>query len=367
MKLRIAVIGCGGICNEYGRDILNHHESLTLIGATDLDLSRAETFCQRFGGRVYADLDEILDDLEVDVVLNLTIHKVHFELNRRALSAGKHVFSEKPMALTHVEAKELGDLARKTNCRIAAAPITFLGEGIQTVAKLLKKDLIGHLRLVYAEVNWGQINRWIPAPASYFAIGPLLDVGVYAITALTFLLGPVRKVWGYSTILQNPRIGTGGQEFPVTAPDFTMGMLEFESGVVARVTTNYYVPTAHQRHLRGFEFHGDEGTLSISDYHDFSAICQLIPYGEPGVNIPLLREPDAPMDRAIGLVELAQAIRDDRPHQGSAEHAAHVIEIMEGLQISADRSEKKAIHSRFAPSPLVEWARDLEPVIAKKD
>jgi len=367
MKLRIAVVGCGGICNEYGLHILKYADVLEIAGATDLDRSRADAFCHEYGGKSYESFDEVLSDPSVDVVLNLTVHRAHFELNRQALLAGKHVYSEKPMAMTYEQAKELAMLSHKVNRRMAAAPITFLGEGIQTTAKLLEKNLIGSLRLVYAEVNWGQINRWIPAPASYFAVGPLLDVGVYAITALTFLLGPVRRVWGYSTVLQNPRRGSDGVEVPVTAADFTTGIMEFESGVVARLTTNYYVPMETQRHLRGFEFHGDEGSVVVNDYHNFDAVCKLIPYGENGLEIPLLRDGAPYMDRAIGLVDLAEAIEEDRPHRSSAEHAAHVIEIMEGLQASADRCEKITIHSCFEQPPLMEWARNAELVIPARE
>lgn len=361
--LRVAIVGCGHICQQYGTHILNYPEHLQIAGSTDLDFSRAEAFSEKYGGKAYDSFEAVLSDPDVDVVVNLTVHHAHFELNSRALRAGKHVFTEKPMALTYSQAVELSKIAQENNRRLGAAPITFLGEGIQTAAKFLEADKLGALRLVYAEVNWGQIERWISAPAPYYTVGPLLDVGVYAITALTFLLGPVRRVWGYSTILKSRRSGKDGLEFSVTAPDFTTGMMEFASGVVARITTNYYVPTKSQTHLRGFEFHGDEGTFSVSDYHDFSAQCRFIPYQQQPVEIPLLRPAVSGMDRALGLVEMAEAIEENRLHRGSPDHASHVIEIMEGLQKSSDESRFVEIDSTFQKPALTNWAQKLPLVI----
>lgn len=361
--LRLAIIGCGHICHQYGTHIQKHLEHLQIAGATDLDLSRAQAFCAEYGGKAYDSFEDVLSDPGVDLVVNLTVHHAHFELNSRALKAGKHVFTEKPMTLTYSQAVELTKIAEESHRRLGAAPITFLGEGIQTTAKFLEADKLGPLRLVYAEVNWGQIERWISAPAPYYTVGPLLDVGVYAITALTFLLGPVRRVWGYSTILKNPRSDKNGVEFAVTAPDFTTGVMEFASGVIARITTNYYVPITSQTHLQGFEFHGDEGTFSVSDYHCFTAQCRFIPYKQKPIVIPLLRPAAARIDRALGLVEMAEAIEENRPHRGSPEHACHVIEIMEGLQKSSDESRFVEIQSTLQKPELTKWAQKLPLVI----
>lgn len=364
--LRIAVVGCGHIRKQYGQHIGNYPECLKIVGATDLDLQRAEEFCKEFGGKVYPDFEAVLNDPEVDVILNLTIHHAHFELNSRALKAGKHVFTEKPMALTYQEAQELIRIAKESNRLLGSAPVTYFGEGIQTTAKFLqtKPELLGPLRLVYAEVNWAQIERWISTPAPYFTVGPLQDVGIYAITALTFLLGPVRNVWGYSKILKNPRFDKSQKEFPVTAPDFTTGMMEFENGIVARITTNYYVSTKSLPHLKGFEFHGDDGSFVVGCYHNFDPACRYIPYGQPPQEVPLLREAASTMDRAVGLVEMAHALRENRLLRNSPEHAAHVIEIMEGLLNSAKESREITIHSTFEPPTLMDWAKDKNITIA---
>lgn len=357
---RIAIVGCGHICHQYGTHIQTYPGVLEIAGATDLDLERAVDFCSKYGGNPYKNFEEILADPSVDIVVNLTIHHAHFDLNSRALKAGKHVFTEKPMALTYAQSKELCEIARQQQRLFVAAPTTYLGEGIQTTAKFLEQNKLGTLRLVYAEVNWAQIERWISNPAPYFTVGPLLDVGVYAITALTYLLGPVKQVWGYSTILKNPRQDKNGNDFPVTAPDFTTGIMEFANGVTCRITTNYYVPSTGQIHLKGLEFHGDEGSFSVSDYHDFQAKCLYIPYRQSAIEVPLLREAQARMDRAIGLADMARAIHENRQPIAQAEHAAHVVEVMEGLQKSSDESRYVKIESTFeAPGPM-KWARDAQ-------
>lgn len=364
--LRLAIVGCGHISQQYADHIKFHPDLLEIVGATDLDVARAEAFCKQNGGIAYASFEAMLADPTVDIMVNLTVHHAHYELNTRALKAGKHVYSEKPMALCYEQARELCELARKCQRRLGSAPSTFLGEGIQTTARFLEEGGMGQIRLVYAEVNWGAIERWISAPAPYFTVGPLLDVGVYAITALTYLMGPVKKVWGYSTILKTPRQGQNGQEFSVTAPDFTTGMMEFENGVKVRITTNYYVPQSAP-HLRGLEFFSDAGTLTVSDYHDFPAKCSFTPANQvEAEDIPLLREAKVPMDRAAGLAELARALHEDRPHRSSGEHAAHVIEVMEGLQRSMDESRFVEITSSFENPGLTEWARQITPVTTEK-
>ena len=365
MKLKVAIIGCGGISRQYGEHIQQYPDDLEIAGAFDLDYARAEAFVQEFGGKAYAKYEDVLADPAVDAIVNLTVHRAHYPLNKQALLAGKHVYSEKPMALTLEEANDLAATAEKVGRRIGAAPSTFLGEGIQTAARVLEdervKSLTGPIRVVYAEVNWGRIERAIPAPANYYTVGPLLDVGVYAITALTFLLGPVRSVWGYSTILKKERQGKDGAPFQVTAPDFTTGIMEFECGVKARLTTSYYVPQ-NLLHLRGFEFHGDDGSVVVTDYHDFNGVCRVLPYGKPTLEIPPLR-PAPRMDRALGLVELKKAIEQNRPHRCAPDHVAHVIEIMTALQTSADECRHVEIKSTFQRPPLMDWAREAELVL----
>lgn len=358
--LRVAVIGCGHISKQYGDHLKRYPSHLELAGATDLDFPRAEAFCTEYGGKAYRNVEEMIQDPNVDLVINLTVHHAHFDLNIQAMRAGKHVFSEKPMALTFAQAQELVRVSEETGTRLGAAPTTFLGEGVQTAARFLESGRAGPVRVLYAEANWGQIETWISAPAPYYTVGPLLDVAVYAITAMAYLLGPAKRVHGYSTILKNPRFDKEGREFPVTAPDFTTGMIEFANGMVARITSSYYVNVKGQRHLRCLEFHGDAGSFSLGCFHDMNPACRFIPYGKPPVEVPLLRPTDIRMDRAVGLADMAEAIHGGRRHLACPHQAAHVVEIMEALQTSSDESRPVEITSTFERLPLMPWTEGLE-------
>src|SRR6185295_17646095 len=129
-----------------------------------------------------------------DIVINLTVHHAHYQVTKRALEAGKHVYSEKPLALTSSEARELVTLAASRGLRLGCSPSTFLGEAQQTAATVIRSGRLGPVRAVYAEVNWGRIETWHPAPAPFYDVGVLVDVGVYPLTLLTAFLGPARRV-----------------------------------------------------------------------------------------------------------------------------------------------------------------------------
>ncbi|MBM4086421.1 MAG: Gfo/Idh/MocA family oxidoreductase, partial [Planctomycetes bacterium] len=191
--LRYVVVGCGNISAAYGRNLAPYPE-LQLLGAYDLDASRAQEFTRQFGGKVYASLDEALADPDVDCVINLTIHHAHVEVITKCLQAGKHVHTEKPIAGTFKDARALVKLAKRQKRRLSCAPVTWLGEAQQTGWKLIRSGQIGTPRVVYAEVNWARIEMWHPNPAPFYDFGPVFDVAVYPLTLLTAWFGPVRRV-----------------------------------------------------------------------------------------------------------------------------------------------------------------------------
>ncbi len=363
--LNIAIIGCGQISGQYGKHMALSPDRLRLIGGADIDRARAEAFTQEFGGKVFDDLDAILADPEVDTVVNLTIHHAHFEVNKKIIEAGKHVFSEKPLSLTYAEAQQLVDLAKAKNVRLGCAPMTFLGEAVQTAARFIQdygEELLGTIRVAYAEGNWGQINTWIGSPKAYFSVGPHLDIGVYPLCILAYLFGSAERALGYSTILQKNRLDSKGDTFEVTAPDFNTGIIEFANGVKARLTTNYYVqPGKNMDHLRYVELHGDKGTLVITNCHNFNRPCYYIPNKGDQFEVPFVREPELGMNRAAGLVDMAEAIDRGAPHLASGEQAAHMTEILQAMSQSAQQGGGMVdIQSRFTPGELASWAQTPE-------
>ena len=305
--LGIGIVGTGNIAGGYARDILTHPE-IRLVAATDLDPARAAAFATANNCRAVGSLDELLADDTIDIVLNLTVHQAHFEVTKRALEAERHVYSEKPLALTADEARQLVALAKERGVRLGCSPSTFLGEAQQTAAAMIRGGRLGTVRAIYADVNWGRIETWHPAPAPFFEVGVLVDVGVYPLTLVTTMLGPARSVraWGWD-LLPN-RVTVDGTPFRIGSPDLIVAAIELESGPVVRLTASFYVGQP-AKSIGGLEFHGDTASLALSSFQDFDAAIEVGPYG--GDLAPV--EPVRPAFRvtawARAVAEMAAIVR----------------------------------------------------------
>src|SRR6266850_1372810 len=152
--MRLAIVGCGYVADYYLATLVNYPE-LELKGVHDRDSARAERFALHHGAKRYGTLAELLADREVDLVANLTNPRSHFEVSSAALLAGKHVYSEKPLATSLPEAERLVEMAESKSLLIGSAPCTVLGETAQTLWKALREKRIGTPRLAYAEMDDG--------------------------------------------------------------------------------------------------------------------------------------------------------------------------------------------------------------------
>ena len=351
--MRIALVGAGNIADRYAAAIAVAPE-LELTGATDLDAARARALVSAYGGRAYAGLDDVLADDAVDTVVNLTVPQAHFEVATAALAAGKHVHNEKPLALRHEDAFRLVELAGEHGVRLSSAPTTLLGEAQQTLWKHVREGAVGRVRVVYAEANWDRIERWHPDPRSLYAVGPLVDVGVYPLTILTAMFGPVRLVRAFATTLEPERALLDGTPFAPEAPDFVLAVAEHEGGVVSRVTASFYVGPGKQR---GLEVHGDEGSLYMPTWAEANSRLELQQRGGEYATIPPVREPFPGTDWGRALVDLAQAIEKGRPHRAAAEHAAHVVEVLNAVETAHRDGGAVAVHSTFVSPEPMDWAR----------
>jgi predicted dehydrogenase len=352
--LNIAIIGCGNIAGPYSKDILKHPE-LKLVGFSDIDQSRVQAFAAEHGGKAYGSLDEVLSDPGVDTIVNLTIFQAHYEVVKKGLMAGKHVYSEKPLALKSSEANELVALARSKGLRLAGAPITFLNEAQQTAMKHVRDGKLGQVRVVYAEVNHGRIEGWHPNPAPFYAVGPMLDVGVYPLALATALFGPARRLTAFATTLQANRVTKDGTPFTIEAPDFYVVNIEFPNTLM-RLTVNFYV--ASQTHqAEGMEFHGDLGSLLLRSWFQAGCGLEYADFGKAYQPVPLARNTDMWIDWARGLVDLAQAIKEGRPSRVTGDHAAHVVEILEATNESARTRQTVELHTSFSLPEPMDWSR----------
>ncbi len=356
--LKVVVVGCGNIAGQYG-EALGRCPEIKILGAQDIDPTRAKDWVAKWGGKAYASLAEVLADPQVEAVVNLTIQQAHVEVVTKCLEAGKHVHSEKPLAPTYAEAKKLVDLAAAKNLRLSCAPVTWLGEAQQTTWKLLRDGRIGTPRVAYATVDWGRIESWHPNPVPFYAAGPVFDVAVYSISLLTAWFGPVAKVTAGGGVLLADRTTKDGKPFKITTEDWTVSVLEFASGLQARLTANMYVmqPSQWQATL---DFHGDTGSIN-TEWFAATAPVRLCANGGTYRRLPLVKPSVGTgrwyVDWAAGVVGLWRGLRTGQPHPTTGAHAAHVVEIMEAVHRSIREEKAIQLASTFpAPQPMP-WAK----------
>ena len=356
--LGVGLIGCGNIARHYARSIAEYPQ-LRLVALTDAHRAAAEALAAAAAGanqpapHVHAELAALLADPAVDIAVNLTPNDAHAPITRAALQAGKHVYSEKPLALTRAEAEELRDLAQARGRRLACSPFTHLGEAQQTAWRALAKGDLGKVRLVFADVNHGRIESWHPAPQAFYEVGVLFDVGIYPLALLSAIFGPFRRAVAQAHTLQGERRTLAGEPFSLNKPEAVFALLTMETGPLVRLTANYYASGSRQT---GVEFHGDEGRLHLGDWQMPDCPIAQARYGEEYTPLPPLRR-SAGMRWGRGVLELAEAINEGRPHRASAEQAIHLIETLAALETSAaNGGAPVAITSDFPlPAPLP-WA-----------
>jgi predicted dehydrogenase len=342
--VRVALVGCGNIAGPYARSLAAASE-VQLVAVTDLERPRAEALATEVGCAVHEDLPSLLADERVELVVNLSIHSAHHAVTKACLEAGRHVYSEKPLAMTPEEANALVELARARGVRLGCSPFTFMGEAQQEAWRVVRSGRLGRVRVAYAEVNWGRIESWHPTPASFYEVGALFDVGVYPLTILTAFFGPARRVLAYGTVLHPERATKSGEPLRITTPDFVVAVVELEGGVVARLTTNFYVSQSTKQ--AGIEFHGDDGSLHLRSWQDPDSALEFAPFGRPYEPLPSF--PDTRMEWGLGVREMAQAIREERPHRATGEQAAHVVEILAAAARSLQEHAPVVVGSSFEP------------------
>jgi predicted dehydrogenase len=366
-RVNIGILGCGHVSSQYFEG-LALHESLTVVACADLDRSRAvEKAAQHVVPSVRSP-DELLADPGVDLVVNLTPPQAHASASLAAIEAGKHVWSEKPLATNLEDARALLDAAEAANLRLGCAPDTFLGAGLQTAIKLVDDGWLGDTVVGgVAMVTEPGYESWHPDVSSFYREGggPLLDLGPYYATALVALLGPVRRVTSLARATYPERtIGVGprrGERILVEVPTHVTGALEFECGATVALLMSWDVLATNLPYI---EVYGNGGSLSVANPDEFDGEPRLRRAGAedlrqppppPGTvhwsPIPLVHPEGA--RRGAGIADIARAIGENRPHRASGELAYHVLEVLLALGRPDDGRSGVEIHSRCErPSPL---------------
>lgn len=344
-RVGVGLIGAGTISDEYLRN-LTRFPDLDVVFVADLDEARARAQADRFGVSGSGSVEQLLALPEVEIVVNLTIPAVHAEVGLRAIAAGKHVWSEKPLSLDRESATELMDAAARAGVRVACAPDTFLGAGLQTAQRVIGRGDIGTPLTAITQFQVPGPESWHPSPEFLFARGggPLFDVGPYYLTALVLNLGPVARVTATASKAREVRvIGSGpkaGTEFPVEVPTHISALYEFVSGASAQSVFSFDSKLARAGVV---EIAGTSGTVVFPDPNRFDGESTVFTDAAPdGISVAA---EGSTASRGTGVVELAQAIRADRPERASGELAFHVLDIMVSTSESAERGEPVAVRS----------------------
>jgi predicted dehydrogenase len=358
--VQVGVIGCGAISEVYLPNCMTM-PGMRVAACADLNPERARARAEQFGVPRILEVGELLEDEEIEVVLNLTIPLAHGELNQHALLAGKHVYSEKPLAVNREDGRRLLEEAASRNLLVGCAPDTFLGPAWQACRRAIDDGVIGEPVAASAFMMTHGHESWHPDPDFFYAAGggPLFDMGPYYLTALVSLLGPVRRVTGSArvtfpqrTITSRPR---HGETITVTTPTHIAGVMEFMNGAVVTLVTSFDVWNHTHPPI---EIYGTEGILLAADPNHFAGHVQvqrmddqawhdIYPDTGPGDDL-----------RGIGLSGLAAQLRGAGRLRASGELAYHVLDVMQAFLEAAETGRHIDIASAPArPDPLEEYTK----------
>ena len=352
MTMGVGIIGCGNISAAYLR-LAPLFKGIEMRAVADINEDAAKARAEEFGVRAET-VDGLLAASDIDIIVNLTIPAAHFEVSKRVLEAGKHVYSEKPFVLTLEEGAELLSLAASKGLRVGSAPDTFMGGAHQTARRVIDAGEVGSILSGTTHVMSHGMEHWHPNPDFFFLPGggPMLDLGPYYVTNLIQLLGPVKRVGALTSMATptrtistpGPRVG---EEVPVKTPTNIHALLEFHSGATITLSTSWDV-WAH-RH-GNMELYGTEGTLFVPDPNWFDGKVEIA--GTDG-QIRVMDQPNHPFGvanqdhkdgpkanyRTAGLAEMAVAINEGRPHRCSLELALHAVDVMTSILKSGETGE----------------------------
>ena len=362
---KVGLIGCGHISETYfrGHDYFNNFQ---IVKCADINLDNAKK-CADTYDITACSVDEILNDPEIEIILNLTIPRAHYEVAKKSLDSGKHVYSEKPMAVNFSDGQELLELAKSKGLYIGNAPDTFLGGGIQKSIDLINQNTIGNVRLGSAIFAYPGVQSYHPNPEPWFANnegGPVMDMGPYYLTALVNLLGPAKRVHGISTkVFEKRVIGIGpkkDQEFSVECPTSYLVNLEFHNQALIQITLSFDV-VAHQRNH--IELYGDQGSMIVPDPNMFGGSVMTcnndsgeweehktdnLPLGKININSHSGRANESSTNanyRGVGLAEMAYCIENGLKHRCSGELSLHVLDIIKSTMLAADTQTPQEIQT----------------------
>lgn len=375
--MNLAIVGCGFVADYYLATLPLHPE-LKVLGVTDRMSERAQLLASSYGVSQYERVDDVLEDSRIQLVLNLTNPRSHYEISKAALLAGKHVYSEKPLAMSVEEARDLVELAELTGLSIASAPCSLLGETAQTLWKALRGDAVGKIRLVYAEIDDGMVpsmpyRSWksvsgLPWPyKDEFEIGCTLEHAGYCLSWFAAWFGPASTVTSFASVQLPGKLP--GETVDMSSPDFSVACIQFSSGVVVRLTCSILAPHDHS-----LKIIGDRGVLFTRDSWDYRSPVYsrriatirrksfLSPFRK-GYRLPktpfgVAKTKGAQsMDFARGPAEMVAALRENRPCRLSPRFSLHVNEMALAIHRAREQGSTYRMTTTFDPIEPMPWSK----------
>lgn len=355
--VKIGFVGVGDISGIYLKNLTEMFDELEVYAVCDLVREKAEKAQAQYHiQKLYNTMDDLFADPAVDIVLNLTRPYEHFGVTKAALEAGKHVYSEKPLAASLEEGETLVALAQQKNLMLGGAPDTFLGAGIQTCRKLLDDGFLGEPIGACAHMICHGHESWHPDPAFYYQYGggPMMDMGPYYITALVHLLGGVSSVHSVAKTTFPQRLITSaphhGETIDVRVPTHVNGILNFKTGAVGTILTTFDVYYPSQAKL---EIYGTRGTLILPDPNYFGGPVAVLHGCDSEMRTMPLCFPHAENSRGLGLADMARSLRSGTPFRASYQQTFHVLEVLQKLQAGTQEGCIAPIVSQYTRSPAL--------------
>ena len=348
--MNIGIIGCGNISPVY----FNAHKlynNFKVTACADIDETVAKNSASKFNVS-FQTIDEILTNPNIDIILNLTIPSAHKEVIIKTMNAGKHSFSEKPLAISFDEGREIYELAKEKKLYVGCAPDTFLGSAGQKARELIDNNTIGDVVLGTFNIMSYGMEHWHPNPDFFFkpGAGPIFDLGVYYITQLVNLLGPVESILSVSGTASEERIITSkprnGEKIKVETPTTLLGVLNFKNKAKVQLFASWDV-WKHEHTT--IELYGLNGSMIIPDPNYFGGKLkfskkdsdwEIIDTKDMFLGMPNKENDDGLVAnyRGIGLSDMVNSIKQNKKFRCSIDLTLHVLEIMDGILTSSVNS-----------------------------
>lgn len=356
-KIKAAIVGCGAISEIYMQNLsegTGKFEVIHLIACCDLVESAARAKADKYGLKVMT-LEEICNDPEIELVINLTTPGAHYPVIKQLLLAGKNVYTEKILAIHLEHAQELVAIAREKNLYLGVAPDTFLGSSVQTARQIVEAGLIGEVTSCLAALNrdYNLMPEHVPF-VSKLGGGMAFDVGIYYITALLSILGPVESVCGYMKTIRPDRKhfivkrDNFGEEYHVESENIMAGSLQFKSGVTGSVHFNSESIMNEKHQL---VIYGTEGILYMGNPDQFGDEVKLLRKGQMDPVVIPANHGYSDNCRGIGAAEMAWAMKQGRPNRANKDMALNALETLHGIAISSETKQYYTLQSTFEKTP----------------